>query len=101
VSGPEFDPTHEVEAPVGAVGWSTSRGWLLDEEDAASTAVDDVVYRPDPSGIVRGLSTTASLAVIALADRRLLSVRREVDELRIRLGQAAEAAADLFAEGSP
>jgi hypothetical protein len=78
----------DVPAPVGTVGWSITSGWI----EADSALDTELVLVVDDDHVVRGVEGPASLAAIMHADRRLLAVRREVDELRQRLLDIAETA---------
>lgn len=79
-----FDPVSDVRAPVGAVGWSVSRGWITDPDQlvAADVAATDVIYAVPDDGIVRDVVGAATIASLMHIDCRLLTIARELDELR-------------------
>jgi hypothetical protein len=89
--------------PVEAVlGWAPTRGWLTSQEDvvAAHQIADDVVYLvPATDRVIRDVIGVAMLAHLMLVGRRVLSAQREVDELRIKLGDLGETLVALFSEG--
>jgi hypothetical protein len=54
MSGPLFAPISDVQAPVGALGWSVSTGWITDPDDLMSAQQGrDVVLIADDDAFVR------------------------------------------------
>jgi hypothetical protein len=88
-----FDPVADIEAPLGAVGWSVSRGWITDRQDvlAAHDEARDVIYLVPQDRIVRDVIGQASLLTLMHLDTRMLALRRELDELREGLLDVGEA----------
>jgi hypothetical protein len=80
VSAP-FDPVSDVTAPVGAVAWTASRGWLTDTADVTSAMeAGDQSWLVDPDGVVRDVADGASIALVMLVDKRITSLRRTAEE---------------------
>ena len=95
-----FNPdAWDVAAPLGAVAWSVSRGWITSTEEVAAVhrEAQFVIYAVPDDGVVCDVVGQASLAAIMHVDRRVLALHREVDELRQRLLDVAEYAAESFA----
>jgi hypothetical protein len=59
----------------------------------------ELVLVADDDAMVRGVQGPASLAALMHVDRRMLAVRREVDELRQLLLDTAEHTVDLLSAG--
>lgn len=87
----------DVPAPVGTVGWSITSGWI--EADDVPMETTELVLVADDDAMVRGVQGPASLAALMHVDRRMLAVRREVDELRQLLLDTAEHTVDLLSAG--
>jgi hypothetical protein len=75
------DPVDVIQAPIGSLGWATSTGWITDPVDVLSAEQSDTVFHVgvDRRVSIRGV---ASLAALALCDKRILTLRREIDEIR-------------------
>jgi hypothetical protein len=84
----------DIPAPVGTVGWSVSAGWIEADNVPMNT---ELILVADDDHVVRGVEGPASLAALMHLDRRVLAVRREVDELRQRLLDIVEHAVDRLA----
>jgi hypothetical protein len=85
----------DVPAPVGTVGWSITSGWI--EADNVPMETTELMLVADDDALVRGVEGPASLAALMHLDRRVLAVRRELDELRTVLLDIAEAAVERLA----
>jgi hypothetical protein len=80
----------DVPTPVGCIAWSITSGWI--EADNVPMETTELMLVADDDATVRGVEGPASLAALMHADRRVLAVRRELDELRQVLLDVAEAA---------
>lgn len=86
----------DVPAPIGVYGWSVSRGWITDPADlmAADIEARDMFYAVPDDQTVRDVVGLADTAALMHLDRRVLALRREVDELRTVLLDIAEGAVE-------
>lgn len=89
-----FDPASDVVAPVGAVGYSTVSGWITDADELTDVeALGSEVFAVDDDRLVRGITGAVTVSDLAYVDRRVLALKRELDE-RHRDVQQAQADAD-------
>lgn len=85
------DPVNVV-APVGALGWSASRGFIIDAGELfEANGEGEVVLEVDDDQVVRDVEGDAPLAVSVRQDREIADVRGVVARLVDRLngGEAA------------
>ena len=81
-----------VQAPVGALAWSASRGFIddLDELTEARLEGELVLDVTDhrPAGVVEDVEGDAPLAIAVRHDRELADLRRVLARVLDRLGAA-------------
>jgi hypothetical protein len=84
-----FDPASDVVAPVGAVGYSTLSGWITDADELTDVeALGSDVFVVDDDRLVRGITGAVTVVDLAHVDRRVLALKRELDERHQDVQQA-------------
>lgn len=91
-----LDPPSEVVAPVGAVGYSTLSGWITDADELTDVeALGSDVFDVDDDRLVGGVAGAVTVSDLAHVDRRVLTLKRELDERHQDVQQAQADADDV------
>jgi hypothetical protein len=83
-------------APVGAVGYSTLSGWITDADELTDVeALGSDVFDVDDDRLVGGVAGAVTVSDLAHVDRRVLTLKRELDERHQDVQQAQADADDV------